>query len=120
MTLILSPVIFQMVYCTEANCYNAHKESIENGDASRPQETAGAYVAKTKIWRGRDVLKVYFMNPDYLSQGTYPLTLATVVSWAKTWSTSLVPNIPKFEQTDSVENADIKVKFGGKNKVMLV
>ena len=64
----------------------------------------------TKIWKGREVLLVYFLNPELL-QRHGRLNVNKVLDWAKKWS---VGDIPKFERTISPESADITVEFGGK------
>ena len=90
-------------------------DSVCDGEETieRLQATSGAYVQKTKLWRGRDMLFVYFRNPDYLQKGKYPLTVSIILAWAGSWNNALVPDIPKFGRTDSIEKADIRIQFGG-------
>ncbi len=105
----------QFTYCTEPTIYNTPDSSDEQLDPLRPEGTAGAFVHKTRIWKGHDALMVYFYNPDYLKQGKYPLSIDTVMAWAEAWNTAHAPNIPKFEKTYFISKADIRVLFGGKN-----
>lgn len=83
-------------------------KSVSAGDETdmTSQSVAGL---PTKMWKGREVLLVYFLNPEYLVHSS--VNVNKVLDWAKKWS---VGDIPKFERADSPEVADITVEFGGK------
>ena len=73
-----------------------------------------------KLWGPRDkVLKVHFLNPDVLSEegwmcGDASMNVDNVLAWATgAWNISVLPDIPKFEYTNSRARAHIRVYFGG-------
>ncbi len=69
----------------------------------------------SKIWRDRSVLRVYFMNPGALHDWKCGISgTGTIMSWASSWNSPLFEQIPRFEETDAVGRADIRVKFSGK------
>lgn len=72
-------------------------------------ETSQSDGVATKMWKGREVLFVYFLNPELLLGR---LNVNKVMDWAKKWSES---DIPKFERTNSSGDADITVEFGSKS-----
>ena len=84
--------------------------TVPSGDILR----AAACVAKEKLWKGRQVLKVYFMNSDALKgweSGKKNMTTETIMEWAGTWEKA--PSAPQFTVTTRVDSADIRVKFSG-------
>ncbi len=66
-----------------------------------------------RIWHGRSVLKVYFMNPEKLVEWKCETSIGTIMSWASTWTSPHYPQIPRFEETEDTKKADIRVKFSG-------
>ena len=68
------------------------------------------------IWKGKEVLNVCFMNPEYLSEWQCrgePMNINTILAWARVWNLVPCPQIPLFEVTTDKEEADIRVKFSG-------
>ena len=67
-----------------------------------------------KVWKGRQVLKVYFMNPEVLEgwkcEGK-KMTTEMIMEWANAWEQA--PSAPQFKATSNVKIADIRVKFSG-------
>jgi len=67
------------------------------------------------------VLKVYFLNPEKLKKEDWMcgsskefLNVQNIMDWAcSSWSSDDHPKIPKFEQTDSKDKADVRVEFSG-------
>lgn len=41
------------------------------------------------------------------------ISTATILAWAAEWNTPLYDVIPKFKETDSRDDADIRVEFTG-------
>ncbi len=79
---------------------------------------AAAHVSRGKIWKGREDLKVCFMNPDELdswkSRGE-PMNINTVLAWAQVWNVPFFSDtIPYLDWTVKAEKADIRVKFSSK------
>ena len=79
---------------------------------------AGALVSTDKLWRGRNLLKVYFLNPHILGRDGR-LSVSTILACAQQWNSRAFSDVPNFERTDSTWNADIRVYFGGECKVVL-
>ncbi|XP_064383859.1 uncharacterized protein LOC135332881 isoform X2 [Halichondria panicea] len=76
---------------------------------------AAAHVDREKIWKGRETLNVYFMNPDVLdnwkSRGE-PMNFNTVLAWARVWNVSIFSDaIPSLAWREKAEKADVRVKF---------
>ena len=88
-------------------------EGPQGDDDSRAQGAAGAWIQTKKIWGGRTILKVYFLNPSLLDSWLYDdmkVDTANILDWAAEWN---APFYPKFEETDSKKEADIRVEFTG-------
>ena len=91
-----------------------------SASGSTGQEGPSAYALETKLWVGRDRLKVFFFNPEVLKDegwtcGKSLLNVDNILSWANSWNPSTSPDIPDFRLTDKQEDADIRVKFEGKS-----
>ena len=75
---------------------------------------AAALIVKSKVWEGRQVLRVYFMNPKVLEgwkcEGK-KMTTDMIMEWAGAWEQA--PSAPQFEVTPKVDKADVRVKFSG-------
>ena len=72
---------------------------------------AAAVVRCEQLWKGRERLNVYFMNPEVLVSWDIGVTTQQTLDWAnKAWSKS---NVPQFIVCDSIRRADIRVKFAG-------
>ena len=87
----------------------------EDGLSDANQKGVDSYV---NFWTGRDVLYVYFLNPDILEQEKWEceygvLNIDNILSWAEAWNPKKFPNIPIFKKTDRADKADIRVKFTG-------
>ena len=82
-----------------------------------------AVFARSKIWKGRQVLTVSFLNKEFIDEhgGSSVLTVQSIMDWAGVWNSCVSPedNIPKFEMA-SFQNskADIRIKFSSENYVM--
>lgn len=91
-------------------------EDSESG-ASRPGETAGAWVQTSKLWARRDVLFIQFLNPEVLNTwtcGGVTMNTGYILEWAGAWNTTMYPDIPAFETTVNPKKADIRIFFGSK------
>ena len=66
-----------------------------------------------KIWTGRSVLKVYFMNPEILEEWANGTRIDNIMTWASSWNSPLYDQIPRFEETKDDLTADIRVRFSG-------
>ena len=111
----MSPLRVQVPYCTEPVSEDP-PEDAESG-ASKPGEVAGAWVQTSKVWSRRDVLFVYFLNPDVLQRwtcGGAAITSDHILRWAGVWNNTKSPDIPTFEKTGSPKKADIRIFFGSK------
>ena len=87
----------------------------EDGLSDANQKGVDSYV---NFWTGKDVLYVYFLNPDILEQEKWEceygvLNIDNILSWAEAWNPKKFPNIPIFKKTDRADKADIRVKFEG-------
>ena len=84
--------------------------AVPAGDILRPR----ACVVKEKLWKGRQVLKVFFMNPEVLEgwkcEGK-KMTTEKIMEWAGAWKEA--SPAPEFTGTQRVDRADIRVKFSG-------
>ena len=72
---------------------------------------------RTKIWKEKRVLNVYFMNPGDIEVWGWrcrgkPVSINTIIAWARVWN---YPEIPNFEVVDKAKKADIRVCFSGNN-----
>ncbi len=110
-----SPVFLQPI-CTSAPEKDDLKEIADTSNGG-----AAAHVSRNKIWKGREALKVHFMNPDELdnwkSRGE-PMNFNTVLAWARVWNVPLFRDtIPYLGWTEVAEKADIRVKFARKLSV---
>ena len=86
------------------------------GVSSTQTSAAAAQVRKEKIWRGRQQLKVYLMNPDDIHDWGWrcrgePMNFKTVFAWARVWNFVGFPEIPTFEFVEIAKRADIRVQF---------
>ena len=71
-----------------------------------------------KIWAGRSVLKVYFMNPKILEEWANGTRIANIMTWAS--SSPLYDQIPRFEETNNDLTVDIRVMFSGVHAFLAV
>ena len=75
--------------------------------------------AKSKIWRGRKVLTVFFLNEEFIFEQEWKLrskqqlTVETIMEWAGAWNSYNLHSVPKFEMVP-FQQADIRVKFSSK------
>ncbi len=86
---------------------------------------SGGHASHTKLWVGRDVLWVYFMNPKRLVKeswmcGKELLNVQNIMDWAGAWNSPTHPNIPKFKKTDDQDKADIRVEFIGGHAIYII
>ena len=85
-------------------------------DPTIPAGHAGAAIARKKIWKGREKLRVYFINPEDIDTWGWkcrgePINSNNVFAWAKVWNYVQNQKIPTFEYAERAPNADIRVKF---------
>ena len=78
-----------------------------------------------KVWRDRQVLRVYFMNPDDIDDLEWkcrgePLNTNTILAWAQVWNIVPYPEIPKFEMIERASRADIRVQFSSKSNLFFL
>ena len=66
---------------------------------------------RDKVWAGRQVLRVFFLNPDFVTR--WGLTKDTIMEWAAVWHQSDDDLIPLFQENTVAKKADIRVKFSG-------
>ena len=84
---------------------------------ARREGAAGAYVAKSKIWKDRQQLSVYFLNDEFIDAWkcrSESMTVETIMAWAKVWNSPGYDNIPELvmkERNSRERTADIRVKF---------
>ena len=64
------------------------------------------------------MLKVYFINPDYIDECGWkcrgePINVNTILAWARVWNILPYPTIPRFElvEDDKKVRPDIRVQF---------
>ena len=82
---------------------------------------ASACIVKSKVWEGRQVLRVFFMNPEVLRGWKYrgrEITTEMIMEWASVWEQA--SSAPQFTVTPRVGKADIRVKFSGNNNLDLL
>ena len=97
-------------------CTSAPEVELTGGVSTNQGGDAAASVAREKIWNGREVLKVYFMNPDDIDDWGWkcrgePMNIYTVIACARVWNFVEYPEIPFFDVTERVKKADIRVQF---------
>ena len=86
---------------------------------TNPVGVLGGHIRREKIWRGRQKLSVYFMNPDDIEDWGWKtgdgdqINVTLVDSWARTWNNVQNQNIPRLKKTAHARQADIRVKFTG-------
>ena len=74
---------------------------------------------RSKIWRGRQVLTVFFVNEEFIYEQkwkSFPgkqLTVEQIMEWAGTWNSSDFQSVLKFEMVP-FQQADIRIKFSSK------
>ncbi|XP_064383861.1 uncharacterized protein LOC135332882 isoform X2 [Halichondria panicea] len=64
------------------------------------------HMYRNKIWAGRELLKVTFLNPDVLN--SWGLTRDNILDWAKVWDVGN-EKVPTFKQVPKASRADIRV-----------
>ena len=96
----------------------------EEASTSQPSDAAGAYIiSRDKLWpNDKKYLKVCFMDdvPNSWKFGAFndPITKGGILNWATVWHDNLPASIdgrehiPKFVPTHSMQEADIRVRFG--------
>ena len=76
---------------------------------------AAAVVQCELIWKEREILKVYFMNPPVLDSWGIGVTTQQILDWAnEAWRKDPNSKVPKFELCGTSRRADVRVKFAGK------
>ena len=76
---------------------------------------AAAVVQCELIWKEREILKVYFMNPPVLDSWGIGVTTQQILDWAnEAWSKDPDSKVPKFKLYETSRRADVRVKFAGK------
>lgn len=95
------------MYCSQ------DRESASQGFESATDEFwfETEYMYRSRIWKGREVLKVVFLNPEVLSQ--WGLTIGTVLDWANLWNADHRNKVPVFAQASNLRRADIRVMCSG-------
>ena len=93
------------------------EEEIDAGCSGTPG-AAAAYVSTQKLWKGREILKVHFLNPSVLKSWTsgrgrseVSMSTSMVLEWANVWNQC--DAIPEFVEIDTAKRADIRVMFSG-------
>ncbi len=94
-------------------------EEETDADCVGTQGAAAAYVRTQKLWKGREVLKVHFLNPSVLESwksghgfSKKSMSISMVLEWANdAWNQC--DAIPEFIVTESAKKADIRVLFLG-------
>ena len=81
----------------------------------------GAHVARQKIWKGRQELRVYFMNPEFFEKWSCRgerMNKNTVLAWAQKWNGNAADpeyeDIPRIKMIEKIERSDIRVLCSGK------
>ncbi|XP_064383890.1 uncharacterized protein LOC135332901 [Halichondria panicea] len=75
---------------------------------------AAAVVQCEKVWKGRETLKVHFMNPKVLESWGIGVTPEQILDWAnEAWWKGEDSNVPKFKPCEVLNKVDIRVKFAG-------
>ena len=79
-----------------------------------PDGAGAAVVCTDVIWAGRQVLKVYFLNPHVLTGWPMNLTTEIIIEWANgTTDRRAWKEVMEFKETNKREKADIRVEFSG-------
>ena len=86
------------------------------GTSDTQAGAAAAHASKEKVWKGRQSLKVYFMDADGFDDLQWkcrgnPMNIETIFSWARVWNFVGFEEIPSFEFIEIASRADIRVKF---------
>ena len=89
-------------------------------DPSLQPGAAAPHISKGKVWKGRKLLKVYFMNPDDIDDWGWkcrgePMNINTIFAWARVWNFVGFKEIPTFEFVEIASQADIRVKFSSEH-----
>ncbi|XP_064401872.1 uncharacterized protein LOC135347766 isoform X2 [Halichondria panicea] len=104
----------RVVICTPAPDTSADDEESDEDD-TRIAGAAGAFLTKNKIWKGHEVLKVYFFNSRLLDDWKCigeTMSVNTILAWANgAWRSPLYDDIPKFVLTEFPQTANIRVKL---------
>ncbi len=66
------------------------------------------------------MLNVFFMNPNVLKEWANGTTIGTIMAWASSWNSPIYKHIPRFEETNDVKTADIRVMFSGVHAISTV
>ena len=66
---------------------------------------------RDKVWAGRQVLRVFFLNPEVLRN--WGLTTEVILDWAAAWQRHDDERIPIFQKNFAARKADIRVGFSG-------
>ncbi len=107
--------------CTPAPDTSADDEESDEDD-TRIAGAAGAFLTKNKIWKGHEVLKVYFFNSRLLDDWKCigeTMSVNTILAWANgAWRSPLYDDIPKFVLTEFPQTANIRVKLSGESRSM--
>ena len=74
------------------------------------------HMYRNKIWAGRELLKVTFLNPEVLH--TWGITTNNILDWAKVWDVGN-EKVPRFTQVPKPARADIRVLLSGEWVVLL-
>ena len=131
-------VLFVTLQFRTIHCVHLHTQKItycyaspsgptlapEDHSLSHNYDAAGAFVARDKIWEGRNKLTVFFLNEEVIDEwkcGSSQMTVETIMAWAETWNSPLSDKIPKFlrveKQPATIDGraaADIRVKCTSK------
>ena len=81
-------------------------------DSDSQPNSAAAVVSMDVIWKGRQVLRVFFLKPEVLHG--WGLSTDTIIEWANVWE-----DVMLFEETNRIAKADIRVEFSGTNGWLL-
>ena len=77
-----------------------------------PPGAGAAMVCTGQVWKGRQALRVNFLNPDLLT--SWELTTDTIIEWANgTPERRAWKEVMEFTETDNRARADIRVLFSG-------
>ncbi len=93
-------VVQAPVYCTQG---------LESGTSVFSFDHT-VHMYRNKIWAGRELLKVTFLNPDVLN--SWGLTRDNILDWAKVWDVGN-EKVPTFKQVPKASRADIRVLLSG-------
>ncbi len=112
----------QVVYC---NCALFGQPSPPGNTVPRKQRNtiprsrgaSGARIVHDKLWKGRQVLKVFFKNPEFIRMWkcrNEPMTTTNILAWAAIWNHPFHSDtIPTLEMTEHIDDSDIRVQFQG-------